>query len=201
MKWALMVKRGKRKGMIIPVHQSPFLIGRSDECQLRPASPHVGDRHCELLIEGDKFVVRDCNSPNGTFINYQRIQGQVELHEGDHVKVGALAFIVCLEDFRPIEKRHIEPATPNFTRPKEHTLEDILLNLDEEAAGIGPGAWKNTGDENEGSQPGYITGRKPEKSEADNAPKPSPSDVARALLKGHSLLKRQAKNPFRPLNS
>jgi pSer/pThr/pTyr-binding forkhead associated (FHA) protein len=95
MKWALVVDRGQRKGMIIPIEKSPFLIGRNNECQLRPANPYVSGRHCELLIEDDKFVVRDCNSTNGTFINSQRIQGQVELHEGDHLDVGALAFVVC----------------------------------------------------------------------------------------------------------
>ena len=98
MKWALMVDRGKRKGMIIPVQKTPFLIGRNDECQLRAANPYVSHRRCELLTEDDKIAVRDCKSTNGTFINSQRVEGQVELHEGDRLKVGSLAFLVCHED-------------------------------------------------------------------------------------------------------
>src|SRR5207244_6431236 len=82
MKWALMVDRGKRKLMMIPIQKSPFLIGRNDECQLRAANPYVSHRHCELLTDDDKIAVRDCNSTNGTFINSQRVEGQVELHEG-----------------------------------------------------------------------------------------------------------------------
>jgi pSer/pThr/pTyr-binding forkhead associated (FHA) protein len=72
MKWALMVDRGKRKGMMIPIQKSPFLIGRNDECQLRAANPYVSHRHCELLTEDDKIAVRDCKSTNGTFINSRR---------------------------------------------------------------------------------------------------------------------------------
>ncbi len=62
MRWTLMVNEGKHKGLIIPVRKSPFLIGRNNECQLRPANPYVSGRHCELLPEGDKFVVRDCST-------------------------------------------------------------------------------------------------------------------------------------------
>jgi pSer/pThr/pTyr-binding forkhead associated (FHA) protein len=103
MKWALMVDRGKRKGMMIPIQKSPFLIGRNDECQIRAANPYVSHRHCELLTEDDKIAVRDCKSTNGTFINSQRVEGQVELHEGDYLKVGSMVFLVCQEDLKPIE--------------------------------------------------------------------------------------------------
>jgi pSer/pThr/pTyr-binding forkhead associated (FHA) protein len=119
MKWALKVEQGKRKGMIIPVPKSPFLIGRNVECQLRPTNPYISERHCELLTEGDKLVIRDCNSTNGTFINSQLIQGQVELHESDQLKVGSLTFVVCLEDLKPMEEQHFEPAPPKLPEPVE----------------------------------------------------------------------------------
>jgi pSer/pThr/pTyr-binding forkhead associated (FHA) protein len=104
MKWALMVDRGKRKGMMIPIQKSPFLIGRNDECQIRAANPFVSHRHCELLTEDDKIAVRDCKSTNGTFINSQRVEGQVELHEGDYLKVGSMVFLVCQEYLKSIEE-------------------------------------------------------------------------------------------------
>src|SRR5262249_5724553 len=116
MKWALMVDRGERKGMIIPIQKSPFLIGRSDECQLRAANPYVSNRHCELLTEDDKFVVRDCNSTNGTFINSQRVDGQVELHEGDCLKVSSLAFLVRQEELKPNQEQQSERVSSKLSR-------------------------------------------------------------------------------------
>jgi pSer/pThr/pTyr-binding forkhead associated (FHA) protein len=194
MKWALMVDRGKRKGMIIPIQKSPFLIGRSDECQLRAANPYVSNRHCELLTEDDKFVVRDCNSTNGTFINSQRVD-QVELHEGDCLKVGALAFLVRQEDLKPIEEQQPERTSPTLSRPvDEETVGDILLKLDEEDTGKPgpePGAWKNTRTESTNSQPGPVKKQKADKSRPENDP--NPSDVAKGLLKGQgALLKRRS---------
>jgi pSer/pThr/pTyr-binding forkhead associated (FHA) protein len=197
MKWALMVDRGKRKGMMISIQKSPFLIGRSDECQLRAANPYVSNRHCELLTEDDKFVVRDCNSTNGTFINSQRVDGQAELHEGDCLKVGSLAFLVRQEDLKPIEEQQPERASPKLSRPvEEEAVGDILLKLDEEDAGKPgpePGAWKNTSPESASSQPGPAEEQNAEKSRPEKEPPTRSSDVARGLLKGQdALLKRRS---------
>jgi predicted component of type VI protein secretion system len=192
-----MVDRGKRKGMIIPIQKSPFLIGRSDECQLRAANPYVSNRHCELLTEDDKFVVRDCNSTNGTFINAQRVDGQADLHEGDCLKVGSLAFLVRQEDLKPIEDQQPKRASPKLSRPvDEEAVGDILLKLDEEDAGKPgpePGAWKNTRAEGASSQPGPAKGQRAEKSRPESQPRTRSSDVARGLLKGQdALLKRRS---------
>ena len=192
MTWALMVNQGKHKGLIIPIRKSPFLIGRNNECQLRPANPYVSGRHCELLTEGDKFLVRDCNSTNGTFINSQRIQAPVGLHEGDHLQIGALAFVVCLEDLKPIEERDFELPSSKPSRPvEEETVEDILLKLDEEDTDTGPGAWRNTRSENASSQLDYVEERKSEKPGPGTQPRPSPSDVASTLLKGQGSLRKR----------
>ena len=183
MKWALMVDRGERKGMIIPIQKSPFLIGRSDECQLRAANPYVSNRHCELLTEDDKFVVRDCNSTNGTFINSQRVDGQVELHEGDCLKVASLDFLVCHEDFKPIEDDQPEPTSPKGPRPiDEEAVGDILLELDEEdTEKPGPrlSDWKNTRPEGASSQPSPAKQPNAEKFRPENEPTARPSGVAR----------------------
>jgi pSer/pThr/pTyr-binding forkhead associated (FHA) protein len=178
-----MVDQGERKGMIIPIQKSPFLIGRNDECQLRAANPYVSHRHCELLTENDKFVVRDCNSTNGTFINSQRVDGLVELHEGDRLKVASLDFLVCLEDLKPIEDDQPERRSPKGSRPvDEEAVGDILLELDEddtEKPGHGPGDRKNTTPEGASSQPGPAKEPKADKSRPENEQTTRPSDVAR----------------------
>src|SRR5262245_41294497 len=98
MRWALMVDQGKKKGTVIPIRTSPFALGRNEDCQLRPSNQYVSHRHCELRTEGEKIVIHDCQSTNGTFINSQRIDSDVELHEGDRLTVGSLTFLVFQED-------------------------------------------------------------------------------------------------------
>ena len=197
MKWALMVGRGKRKGMIIPIQKSPFKIGRDDDCQLRTSNPYVSHRHCELLAADDKIVIRDCNSTNGTFINSQRVEGQVEVHEGDRLKIGSMAFVVCQKDLKPVDEQSPDPVAPKGPRPvDEDTVGEILLKLDEEdaqPAGLEPGAWRNSAPENPGSRPGPAENPKAEKVGPEREPGSRPDDVARGLLKGQdALLKRRS---------
>ena len=92
----LIVVGGKRPGQAIPVPGSKFVIGRKDDCQLRPQSERVSRHHCAILVEDGVVTVRDFKSKNGTFVNGQRVQGDHELKAGDHLQVGPLEFEVQL---------------------------------------------------------------------------------------------------------
>jgi predicted component of type VI protein secretion system len=95
---------GKMEGKSIPVTLSQFLIGRDPQCQLRPASALISKRHCALLMRDNKAFVRDFDSTNGTSINDEPVKGERELHDGDSLKVGPLAFRVALEVDVPVDK-------------------------------------------------------------------------------------------------
>ena len=54
------VAKGKSAGKKIPIPIPVFLIGRSDECHLRPKSDAISRRHCELdLIDGELTASQD----------------------------------------------------------------------------------------------------------------------------------------------
>jgi predicted component of type VI protein secretion system len=88
---------GKGEGKVIPITLAQFLIGRDPQCQLRPASPVISKRHCALLVRDQQVFLRDFDSTNGTFLNDEPIKGEVELHNGDRLKCGPLAFAVQIE--------------------------------------------------------------------------------------------------------
>jgi pSer/pThr/pTyr-binding forkhead associated (FHA) protein len=89
---------GKNQGQSIALGLPQFLIGRDSTCQLRPASGHISKRHCAVRVGDDgKAFVRDLESTNGTFVNGQRVAGEVELRHADHLSVGPLTFEVKLE--------------------------------------------------------------------------------------------------------
>jgi predicted component of type VI protein secretion system len=97
MKLALVVEKPpKMAGKSIPITLPQFLIGRDAHCQLRPASVEVSMNHCAVLVRGDQAIIRDFNSTNGTFVNDQRVQGERELQDGDHLKIGRLEFRIAL---------------------------------------------------------------------------------------------------------
>src|SRR5262245_15328301 len=93
----LVLTSGKQAGKILEIKLPQFLIGRDPQCQLRPASPLISKRHCALIQREGKAFVRDFDSTNGTFLNEEQIQGEVELHHDDQLKIGPIQFTVQLD--------------------------------------------------------------------------------------------------------
>jgi pSer/pThr/pTyr-binding forkhead associated (FHA) protein len=114
MKLSLVVMTaGKWEGKVIPITLSQFLIGRDPQCHLRPASAVISKRHCALLVREDKVFLKDFDSTNGTFLNDRQVKGEVEVRNGDELKVGSITFTVKLETGTPVDKP--TPAPPTKT--------------------------------------------------------------------------------------
>jgi pSer/pThr/pTyr-binding forkhead associated (FHA) protein len=93
----LVVANGKQAGTEISVKSAKFLIGRNEDCQLRPQSHLVSRKHCAILIEEDLATVEDLGSTNGTFLNGEKLEGRRKLKSGDRIKVGLLEVDVKLD--------------------------------------------------------------------------------------------------------
>ena len=64
MKFYLIVAKGKKQGMPIPVEIDLFLIGSGPVCQLRAVHDDIGDQHCAVVTRGRKvFVSRSGQRP------------------------------------------------------------------------------------------------------------------------------------------
>jgi len=92
----LVVANGKNVGQEIQVTGPKFLIGRADDCQLRPRSDVISRYHCVILVEETFLAVRDFGSKNGTYVNDDQVMGEQELHTGDRLRVGQLEFDVVI---------------------------------------------------------------------------------------------------------
>lgn len=90
----LKVLEGKHAGQQIAVKAPKFLIGRAEDCHLRPGSELISRHHCALMVEDGYIAVRDFGSKNGTFVNEERVVGEREIKNGDRLTVGALRFEV-----------------------------------------------------------------------------------------------------------
>jgi len=98
---SLKVTEGKQAGTLIPLNRSKFLIGREEDCQLRPNSDLVSRHHCVFSIDDFTVRIRDLGSTNGTFVNGQRITGQVVLKQADQIRIGKLAFEIQIRKDAP----------------------------------------------------------------------------------------------------
>jgi pSer/pThr/pTyr-binding forkhead associated (FHA) protein len=88
----LKVAQGKNAGQEISIKGKKFLIGRAEDCHLRPGSELISRHHCAILNEEGYIAVRDFGSKNGTYVNAERVIGERELKPGDQLTIGHLHF-------------------------------------------------------------------------------------------------------------
>lgn len=96
LKAELRVISGKQLGTLIPLKQAKFLVGREQDCDLRPNSEMVSRHHCVFSVDDFTVRVRDLGSTNGTLVNGERSRSTVVLKPGDRVTIGKLDFIVVI---------------------------------------------------------------------------------------------------------
>ena len=98
MKVTLVVASGAHEGRVIPITGPQFLIGRDEQCQLRPASPAISKLHCAVLVRDGKVYVKDFGSTNGTLVNDILVQGtEVLVTDGASIRIGPLDFRIRIE--------------------------------------------------------------------------------------------------------
>ena len=62
-------------------------IGRSPDCDIFLDDVTVSRNHAVLVVEGDRFVIEDQGSLNGTYVNRRRVES-AELEDGDELQIG-----------------------------------------------------------------------------------------------------------------
>jgi sigma-B regulation protein RsbU (phosphoserine phosphatase) len=72
----------------VPVTPLPFQIGRQPESHLILRDSRVSRVHARILAEDGEYVLEDCTSRHGTFVNGKRVT-RCTLHNSDKIEFGA----------------------------------------------------------------------------------------------------------------
>jgi len=84
----LIMKTGPLKGKQFVIYHNPTIIGSSPKCDVYIfKDPSVEPHHAEIRQLGSKFEIFDNHSPQGVFVNSQRISKKM-LEKGDIVIIG-----------------------------------------------------------------------------------------------------------------
>jgi pSer/pThr/pTyr-binding forkhead associated (FHA) protein len=99
MQMQLKVLSGNHVGKLIAVNHDKFLIGRADDCHLRPKSDSISRRHCAILHKDGRILLVDLKSRNGTSVNDKMLDPAKAkiLKDGDRIKIGKLEFVAVIE--------------------------------------------------------------------------------------------------------
>lgn len=87
---------GSEPARHVPIH-TPFRIGRRTNLALTLPCESVSKEHAEISERDGQLYVRDLGSTNGTYINGERIEGEMPIQEGDIIQFATVVFRVGRE--------------------------------------------------------------------------------------------------------
>ncbi len=90
--WQIFVEVPGKAPIELPAGES--VIGRSRACTVQIAESTVSRQHAIFVVEPGKVKLRDLGSSNGTFVNGQRVDGEMALGDGDRVVVGEAEIVL-----------------------------------------------------------------------------------------------------------
>ena len=102
----LIVTEGPDTGrhLDLEIHQI-VMIGRDRDCTFQILDDRISRNHLQVKAtgKGNHFAI-DFGSSNGTFVNEKRLESQIELTDGDVVRIGLTAMVYMTEESRVAQK-------------------------------------------------------------------------------------------------
>src|ERR1039458_2283376 len=106
----------------LPIDPLPFLIGRNPENHLILRDSRVSRTHASIVLEDGQYVLRDCQSRHGLYVNGNRVSRHA-LRNSDKIEFGApdsYALVFALDGAelkRLIDQMGIAGAAPRGVHP------------------------------------------------------------------------------------
>ena len=85
----LVVISGKPLGKSFFINKESNVLGRELTADISISDTSISRRHTEFRTNDKGIIVVDLGSMNGTFVNDQKLEGSVELKDGDLIRCGA----------------------------------------------------------------------------------------------------------------
>jgi phosphoserine phosphatase RsbU/P len=95
------------------------VLGRHPECQLQINSNMVSRKHARVTKSGEKYLLEDLGSGNGTFLNGRKLEAPTEIRHDDRIKLGPI-----LLRFEFAESAKTSTGSPNARTSTLHLDDD-----------------------------------------------------------------------------
>ena len=126
----LVVEVGRAKGSTVEIGVPRFLIGRDQQCQLRPNSNAISRLHTAIEQREGRVFVRDLGSHNGTIFNDRVLRDEeAEAFHGDRLQIEALQFTFAIEtrSDSPQSPTILEELREQFGEPSTDSSADTTI--------------------------------------------------------------------------
>jgi DNA-binding winged helix-turn-helix (wHTH) protein len=80
---------------VVPLAAGENVVGRDPEAALTIPSSLVSRRHACIVVTAERATLQDLGSKNGTICRERRVTGEVELADGDEIRIGPARLVFC----------------------------------------------------------------------------------------------------------
>ncbi len=87
----LLVVGGELNGAIFDLQDGDNTVGRNPDCEIPLDFQGISRKHFKVNVNTDVVKLTDLGSSNGTYVNNEKISGDLELKKGDMIKIGSMA--------------------------------------------------------------------------------------------------------------
>ena len=84
----LTVLTGGATGQVHKLSRGDTILGRAPNVELKLPDDGVSRQHARVRIDTDQMWIHDLDSRNGTYVNGERVETPLRLHEGDKIQIG-----------------------------------------------------------------------------------------------------------------
>ena len=109
----LRVREGPEKGHKHEMKQDVLVLGSKPPSDVIFEVSSVDPQHARLIFDGDRLILEDLGSQNGTFRNGTRLLGPLQVFPGDQIGLGP-DVIITLEGDDPRELETEEESDLNL---------------------------------------------------------------------------------------
>ncbi|MCB9063315.1 MAG: GGDEF domain-containing protein [Halobacteriovoraceae bacterium] len=88
---ALLIVGGDLNGTMFDLVDPEISVGRSANTTIPLEFQGVSRKHLELIENNGEYVLQDCGSKNGTYLNNKKVEQAIKLGRGDIIKIGSIA--------------------------------------------------------------------------------------------------------------
>ncbi len=103
-----------------------YILGRHPSNNIVIPDPFVSRKHARIAFDGDKWVIEDLGSTNGTFVDGEDIRGlgPIEIKNGSEIVVGLTVLEARITGVEEEEAEKVEESVEEATSEAQEAAEE-----------------------------------------------------------------------------
>ncbi|MEA2235464.1 MAG: phosphoserine phosphatase RsbU/P [Thermoanaerobaculia bacterium] len=90
-------------------------IGRASDCSIPIKDRYLSRKHAEIVVDRGIWILKDCGSANGTYLNGARMERDHPLRTGDRIRLGDTEIVFETAEHNTDRMLAVADTSPNMT--------------------------------------------------------------------------------------